>query len=175
MGAVDLARATDLVEVDPVEAARVGATAAALVLVLEARAVELRERTREREVKVLRLGRELEAKPHLDFMGADRLARRAVDLSKAAPFKSALARVARAELALVAPELKAGPGTLWEGAVVARRSTRTRADSGLRAKAEVRVVLVEREGAARAAEQVWLVRRRALGLPAEVEWRAQAR
>jgi hypothetical protein len=31
------------------------------------------------------------------------------------------------------------------------------------------VVLVEREGAARAAEQVWLVRRRALGLPAEVE------
>jgi hypothetical protein len=174
MGAVDLARATDLVEVDPVEAARVGATAAALVLVLEARAVELRERTREREVKALRLGRELEAKPHPDFMEAERLARRA-DLSKAAPFKWALARVARAELALVAPELKAGPGTLWEGAVVARRSTRTRADSGLRAKAEVRVVLVEREGAARAAEQVWLVRRRALGLPAEVEWRAQAR
>jgi|HubBroStandDraft_1064217.scaffolds.fasta_scaffold08749_2 hypothetical protein len=159
---MDLARATDLVEVDPVEAARVGATAADLALVLgtarelvlEARAAELRERTREREVKVQRLGRELEAKPRLDFTEAERLAHPGADLSKAGPFKWVPAQVARAELALVAPGLRAVHGILWEGAVVARRSIRTRADSGLKAKAQFLAVLVERAGAARAVELV---------------------
>lgn len=166
---MDPAKATDPVEVDPAKAARAGATAREVGL--EARAAERRERTREREVKVLRLGQELGAQLHLDFMEADRLARRVADLSKAGPFKWARAQVVRA--ALVARGLKAAHGILWEGAVVARRSIRTRADSGLRAKAHLRVVPVERAGAARAAEQAWLVRRRALEHLAE--WRALAR
>lgn len=179
---------------DQAEAARAGATALAgqaadlvldpvtlrelvKVVVREAEALAAvglarRGRTQEPEVKVLRLGLDLRGELHLDFMERDRLARREADPSKAGPFKWALAQVVRAPVALVVSVLKAAHGILWEGAVAARRSTRTQADSGLRARAQLRVVLEERAGAARAAELAWLAQRRALELPAEVERRA---
>jgi hypothetical protein len=157
--------------VDPVEAVRAGATAPAgraadLVLVPvtarelvpEAEALALvglarRERTRERAAKFLRAGWEPVARAHRELMVAlDRLERLEAELSKAEPSKWALARVVRAAvLVLVAPERKAAHGISWEGAEVARRSIRTRAASGLRARAQPRVVLGER-AAARSAE-----------------------
>ena len=196
MGAADLATATAPMEADRAEVARAGATALAgqaadLVLdlatarelvkvlvreaaALAAAALARRGLTQEPEVKVLRLGWERRALRHRDSMEVDRLARRAAGPSKAEPFKWALAQVERAA-ALEVSGLKAAHGILWEGAVAARRLIRTRADSGLRAKAQLLAVPVELVGAARAAELAWLARRRALELLAEVEGRAPVR
>lgn len=49
----------------------------------------------------------------------------------------------RAGRARVPEESTLAHGILWEGAAVARRSTRTRADSGLRARAQHRAVPAE--------------------------------
>src|SRR5271166_5000 len=120
--AVDLARAKDLVEVDPAEAAQVGATARAdqaadLVVVLvtvAAAALVSRERTRERAAKFPRLGLELGAWPHLELTLVADPAHREAELSKAGPSKWALARVEWvAALVQAEPELKAERGILW--------------------------------------------------------------
>jgi hypothetical protein len=65
-----------------------------------------------------------------------------------------LADLVPAGRALALVELTLAPGILWEGAVVVRRSIRTRAVSGLRAKAQLLAVPEERVGAARAAALV---------------------
>ena len=141
---------------DPAEAARVGATARELIKVLVREAVALaavgqarRERIRERAFKLPRRGREPVAWHHRELMWAPgRPVRRGAEPSKAEPLKWASAQLVRAPLA---PESKAVHGTLWEGAVVARHSIQTRVVSGLRAKAELPVVLAAR-AAARAVE-----------------------
>jgi hypothetical protein len=57
-----------------------------------------------------------------------------------------------AGLAPALEELTLAHGILWEGAVVVHPSIRTRAVSGLKAKAQLLAVPAERVGAARAAE-----------------------
>jgi hypothetical protein len=85
--AADLARAKDL-----------GATAQAAESPVAA-APAFREHIRERAAKFLRLGLELRAQLHPDFMAADRLVRREVELLKAGPPKWALAQVVPAPVA----------------------------------------------------------------------------
>jgi hypothetical protein len=167
--AADPARATDLVA----EAARVGATVRELGPEeerpedLEAAAgLAAWERIRERVAKFLKVGLEPGAQAHPDFMAADRLARRVAVLWKAAPSKWVALQVA---LVVAPQDPKAARGILWEGAVVVRRSIRTQVVSGLREKARLRPVLVERAAAARAASLVWPVLRLVLELPADLE------
>jgi len=150
---MDLAMATDP-EVDPAEAARVGAMDRAnLVLVLEAEELARRERTLEWVAKFLRVGRDLVALVHREVTRASgRLARPEADLWKAGPSKWVRVQVARAAALARVPEWKAAHGILWEGAVAARRSIRMRVAFGFSVKVRLRLVPAEQAQAAREAE-----------------------